>query len=83
MARFYTNRATDIPTLDKAKEFLSKHPEYRTTGFKEFKYDSGDTVITADVYKKGSKRVARLEYDKAGKPTNRHGQAYSEIDWGK
>lgn len=73
---------SEIPHLDKVKEFLSNHPEYRVSqgGFTEFEYDDGSKVTTADIYK-GDKIVARLEFDKNGKPVDEHSQVMSNIDF--
>lgn len=70
----------EIPHLSKVQDFLKKNPEYKTQGIKEFKYDDGSSVLTGDIYK-DDKRVARLEFDKSGKPINQHGQSFSNIDF--
>lgn len=70
----------EIPHLSKVQDFLQKNPEYKTQGISEFKYDDGSSVLTGDIYK-DDKRVARLEFDKSGKPINQHGQSFSNIDF--
>lgn len=75
-----SNHPYDMKTVE---EFLKNHPEYQSTGFREFWYDDGDErypVKTADIYKDG-KLSARLEYDYSGKPVNDHDQVRSEINF--
>lgn len=64
----------DFDVKDNADKWLKSHPEYYSTGWHDFKYDTGDTVSTADIYKHGN-AVGRLEYDpKTGKKVDNHNQ---------
>ena len=63
-----------LDTLQHAKDYFSKHPEYKAE-FSHFRYDDGSEVETTDV-RSGGKTVARLEYDSStGKAVNDHDEA--------
>lgn len=62
-----------LDTLQHAKDYFSKHPEYKAE-FSHFRYDDGSEVETTDV-RSGGRTVARLEYDPStGKAVDDHGE---------